>query len=156
MSTWDSYISTHSSYKPTAMNNVTRNTGINFTYPWTTMLVTLHTYAPMYLYSSLHTVSMLLPIFVKKIIHCNFYCHTIVIYVPTRNMPLQTTCANYFTCIYETTISVQTPHMNAMQWTMWHEALVYIHFTLLPHGCEKICLLYCTYMFNCPATLVCM
>ena len=42
-------------------------------------------------------------------------------------------------------LSIYT-HMNSLWWTIWPEALVYIHSTLLAYRPEQVCLPYCTCM----------
>ena len=49
-------------------------------------------------------------------------------------------------CAYETTVSVHIPHVSSMQSIMWPGGPVYIHFILLTHGPEQICLLHYTHV----------
>ena len=73
-------------------------------------------------------------------------------------MPLKcyiyATYANYFVCIYETTMSLFIPHMISVQSIMWPGAMVYIHFTLLTYAPEQICQPHHTYMSHSTSTIV--
>ena len=59
-------------------------------------------------------------------------------------------------CRYQTTMSVNIPHMNSMQSIMWPQTLVYIHFTSFAYAPEKICLPCCAYMLHCTNTILYM
>ena len=57
--------------------------------------------------------------------------HIIAKYVLETIMHSHTTYANYFMCMYETTMSVYISHMILLQLTVQSGALIYIYFTLL-------------------------
>ena len=136
------YVSIYASYELTAINNVTRNIVI-YTfhtigiYSWTSMPTTLHTYVPLHCYYSLHRPNITAYTSTKN---ATFIIHAIAIYTVYANnkynsqMPHIT---SYFMCKYETTMSVCMPHINSLQSTIWPDALVYIHFTLLAYAPNK-------------------
>ena len=69
--------------------------------------------------------------------------------VPEKICPSTATYVNYFMCRCETTMSVYIPHINAVEWTVQLEALLYIHFTLFAYAPEQIGLPHCTCMSHC-------
>ena len=74
--------------------------------------------------------------------------HTIAIYVPNKYVlkcHIYAKYSNYLMCWYETTVSVYRPCMKSLQWTVWPEALVYIHFTYLAYALEHAC--YIAYIY---------
>ena len=129
MCTWHSFVSINTSHELTAINNVTRNTGIDTFHiiticSWTNMHVTLHmshcTTTVIYIMIS-HTSE-------KKQQTASFNYHATAIYVQITNKLLK-----YY--IYVTYIYLIWAHFNYP----CDQKLIYIHFTLVTYASEQIC-----------------
>ena len=150
---WDNYDGIYTLYELTAINNVTRSTGMHAFHiigicPSTNTSATLHKYFSLHFYCSLHINPTLVHTSIK-ISKLQHFFTIVLLSVCRQQICLSSTACkatypNYFMFINGSSMPIYVQHTNSP------------HFTSLAYAPQQIHLPHYTYIFHCTSTVVCI